>query len=75
MAWHTVVVDHEFYIAHDFGVATMSLFRHLGDAVTVSKDACWLGVEDERHGEEALDPFWRGVSMCRFGGVERETYR
>lgn len=53
-----MVIDHDFYIAHDFGVATMSLFRHLGDAVAVSKDACWLGVEDERHGQEALDPFW-----------------
>ena len=53
----TVVVYHFFDVFHDFCVAAVGLGGHGGDGAAGFEDAGGLGVEDERDGEEAFDPF------------------
>lgn len=53
-----MIVDHALDVAEDFGVATVRFLGHAVDAAAFGiKHACGLGVEHERDGEEALDPF------------------
>lgn len=44
----TVIVYHELYVAHDLGVAPVSLFTDF--AVAIAQDARGLRVEDEGDG-------------------------
>ena len=54
----TVIVNHELDIAHDLGISAVSLVHHaISVHFLLSKDACGLGIEYERDGEETLDPF------------------
>lgn len=69
-----MVVNHELDITHNLGIAAVSLLGHLGDAGSISKDTSWLGVEDERYGQETLDPFCISMSAERFcGGHEGDS--
>lgn len=52
-----MVVNHELDVVHNLGISAVSLLGHLGDAGSISKDTSRLGVENERHGQETLDPF------------------
>lgn len=54
----TMVINHPFNIPHNLPIPPMSLLGHHLHAMTSRfKDACWLGVQDKRDGEEAFDPF------------------
>ena len=54
----TMIVNHHFYIPHDFPVSSMCFSGHHLDAIgPCLKNACRLRVEDEWDGEEAFDPF------------------
>ena len=53
-----VVEDKVFDILHDLGVTTVGIdshSRHIGTRGFM--DGCWLGEEDEWHGEQAFHPF------------------
>lgn len=63
-----MVVNHELDVAHNLGIAAVSLLGHLGDAGSISKNASRLGVEDERNGQETLHPFCIPMSAERFCG-------
>lgn len=73
-----MVINHELHVVHDLGIAAVSLLGHLGDAGSISKHTGGLGVENERYGQEALDPFCISMSAERFcygheGDVEGEV--
>jgi hypothetical protein len=54
----TVVVDHELNISHYLGVAAVRFLGHFGHACSFHvEDTRRLGVQHERHREEAFDPF------------------
>lgn len=58
-----MIVDHVFDVPKDFCVTAVSLFGSARNARAVRvEDARRLGIEDEGHGEQALDPFCGRVS-------------
>ena len=53
-----MVKDQVFDIFHDLGVAAMGIDGHSCHIGTRGfMDSCWLGEEDEWHGEQAFYPF------------------
>jgi hypothetical protein len=53
----TVVQYEPLYVLHDLTVALSSSVCHLTRVFAIVVDCSWLGVEDERDGEESFDPF------------------
>ena len=53
-----MVIEHDFDIPHDLGIAAMGFFSGLGDVGGLRvESAGGLGVEHEGNGEQPLDPF------------------
>lgn len=61
-----MVIDHELDIAEDFAVSAVGFVASLGrsvDTLTL-EDALGLRIENERNGEQALDPFCKLLAGC-----------
>jgi hypothetical protein len=74
----TVVSDESLDIPHYVCIALLSCCSHGGQAPVLNSIVCcsWLGVEDERYGEERLEREWASASASTTNPKEHlEQYK